>query len=192
LVPMSEAIKYSIVVGARLFRKHDTKNRKRRLVGDDQVKDSGLARRPIKKASEKFKVAKDDRNMPIRSKDIHLASRYCWRDGLQYRAMSRDKICGRTELTTLKAKNRGARALAGPWLNMYKGITPIAWQPITRHRGRNSRLSWLIGEAEDGGDFRSEDGALDLVIEYVDWPLFTQMCRAMIVKFAASNMALGK
>jgi len=39
------------------------------------VKDMGLAKSPTKKARGKFKVANEDRNMPRRSNEKHLARR---------------------------------------------------------------------------------------------------------------------
>jgi len=46
------------------------------------MKDRGLARSPTSMAREKFRVAKEERNMPRRRREKDLVSWYCWVVGL--------------------------------------------------------------------------------------------------------------
>ena len=73
--PTTEAAAQSTVVGEIRFIREARTNRNRLPGEEGTVKDMGLARSPTKNAREKFNVASDDKNIPKRSRDRHLARR---------------------------------------------------------------------------------------------------------------------
>jgi hypothetical protein len=71
------AAEYSTAVGAIRFRNPEHNHFKILVCGNGRIKLNGLVIRPMRNAKEKFKVAREAKNMPRRSSEKDLMSWYC-------------------------------------------------------------------------------------------------------------------
>jgi hypothetical protein len=62
----------------------------------------GAENRPTRKASEKFRVASEERKRPSSSRENDLMSEYCWVVGWKVLAKNRDRTGGAIVLSTVK------------------------------------------------------------------------------------------
>lgn len=105
---------------------------------------------------------------------------------------------GFTSVTKKKKKVTVSKLTFMPrWLNKNKGIAEMEWHIATKVRGERRFRSTVRGDQEDGAvsPFRSNPSLCCLPVPTsftVGCPLFTQRKMAMIVKLAASSMALGR
>ena len=62
----------------------------------------GEERRPTRKAREKFRVAREERNMPRRRSEKDFMRRYCWDVRLKWVVRKMERMGGRMLLTMAK------------------------------------------------------------------------------------------
>lgn len=100
------------------------------------------------------------------------------------------------------------KALTSPevWLKMLRGMSPRKWTPLTKARGRRRLRSTVVRMIEGTtatllSSFTTVMSGFFSSLESVDAgfssgmggrPLWTQRAMAVIVKFTAINMALGR
>jgi hypothetical protein len=80
----------------------------------------------------------------------------------------------------------GGLTLSGAWLNKYSGIMERAWISVITASGRNKARS-TVGGVVSGVSVLTFVFALS-----AGWPLLTQSAMAMMVKLAATSIALGR
>jgi hypothetical protein len=71
-------------------------------LGTGWIQVNGEERRPTRKAREKFRVAREERNIPRRSREKDLMRRYCWAVGLKRLVKRMERMGGRTLLSMAK------------------------------------------------------------------------------------------
>lgn len=190
------------------------------LLFDGRMKESGELRIPMIKEREKFRVAREARNMPRRRSEKHWMSVLCWMLG---------RICGFDErreavatgsrgLRTRAVLRRWGKYVAGVLLNRERGSNAVKYVARVNAAGRKSGRSEIsrsgVGTravAPDAsftvvrdGDLLSfrcsfeadlvgvEDNGLGTGVSRSVRPLCTHNAIAVMEKLTAMSMALGR